>query len=205
VENDVNLAALGEHALGAGQGAGSMFLIAIGTGIGGAVVLDGQLWRGRHFAAGEIGALIPGGEFVRWANKEIGALESYAAGAGFTIQARRLAAEAGTPIAEEEARGERLFAHAAAGAPWARQVIDRAVDLWTVALSAAQSILDPDVMVVSGGVAESAAAFLPEIVARLERALPAVSPIVPSRLGYRASVLGVPALFREPRTHDTKC
>ena len=50
----------------------------------------------------------------------------------------------------------------------------------------------------SGGVADSAAVYLPEIVRRLERALPSLSPIVLSRLGYRASVLGVPPLFEEP-------
>jgi glucokinase len=197
VENDVNLAALGEHAVGAGKGTRSMFLIAIGTGIGGAVVIDGRLWRGRSHAAGEIGALLPGPEFLRWDNREIGAFESYAAGAGFAAEARRLAAAAGTPISEEEGRGERLFAAAAAGVPWARQVIDRGVDLWTVALSAAQSILDPDVIVFSGGVADSAAVYLPEITRRLQRALPSLAPIVRSTLGYRASVLGVPALFSD--------
>jgi glucokinase len=201
VENDVNLAALGEHAVGAGRGTRSMFLFAVGTGIGGAVVIDGRLWRGRGFAAGEIGALLPGPEFLAWDNKEIGALETYAAGAGFAAEARRLAAAAGTPIPEAEGRGERLFVNAAAGVPWARQVVDRGVDLWTVALSAVQSILAPDVIVLSGGVADSAAVYLPEIARRLERALPSVSPIVPSRLGYRASVLGVPALFED----DTKC
>jgi glucokinase len=201
VENDVNLAGLGEHAVGAGRGMRSMFLLAIGTWIGGAVVIDGKLWRGRRFAAGEIGALLPGREYMGWDNREIGAFETHAAGTGMATEARRLAAAAGTPISEEEGRGERLFANAAAGVPWARQVIDRGVDLWTVALSAAQSILDPDVIVLSGGVAESAAAFLPEITRRLERATPRLAPIVASQLGYRASVLGVPALFED----DTKC
>lgn len=195
VENDVNLAALGEQAVGAGKGARSMFLIAVGTGIGGAVVIDGKLWRGRSYAAGEIGALLPGSEFLSWDNREIGALESYAAGAGFAAEARRLAAAAGTPISEAEGRGERLFAAAAAGVPWARQVVDRGVNLWTVALSAVQSILDPDVIVISGGVADSAAVYVPEITRRLQRALPSLAPIVASTLGYRASVLGVPPLF----------
>jgi glucokinase len=197
VENDVNLAALGEHAVGAGRGRGSMFLIAIGTGIGGAVVLDGRLWRGAKFAGGELGAMVPDREFLGWTNTEIGALETYGAGAGFTLEARRLAVEAGVVIPDGEDRGERLFANAAAGVPWAKPVIDRAIDLWTIALSAVQSILDPEVIVVSGGVAESAAAYLPEITRRLGRAMPSVAEIVPSALGYRAAVLGVPPLFAE--------
>ena len=197
VENDVNLAALGEHAVGAGRGHSSMFLIAIGTGIGGAVVVDGRLWRGRRFAAGEIGALVPAPDYLGWDNTEIGALETHGGGAGMAAEARRLAAAAGVTLPEGAERGERLFASAAAGAPWARAVVDRAVDLWTVALSAVQSILDPDVIVLSGGVAESAAAYLPEIAGRLRRAMPAVAEIVTSTLGYRASILGVPALFAE--------
>jgi glucokinase len=196
VENDVNLAALGESSLGAGRDKSSMFLMAVGTSIGGAVVLDGRLWRGRHLAAGEIGALLPGAEYLSWDNREIGALETYASGAGLAAEARRLATAAGCPYRDEDGRGEKLFAHAAAGQPWARQVVDRAVDLWTVALAAVQTVLDPEVIVLSGGVALSAAAHLPEIARRLERALPAVSAIVPSILGYRAAVLGVPALFR---------
>jgi glucokinase len=203
VENDANLAALGEHAVGAGRGTRSMVLVTLGTAVGGAVIIDGKLWRGRNFAAGEIGAMLPGREFLTWDSREIGALETHAAGAGMAAEARKLAAAAGAAPPEAETRGERLFAAAAAGVPWARQVVDRAVDLWTVLFSAVQSILDPDVIVISGGMTESAAAFLPEIARRLERALPSVAPIVPSRLGYRASVLGVPALFAELGGDDT--
>jgi glucokinase len=197
VENDVNLTALGEQAHGAGRGRGSMFVLSLGTGVGGAVVIDGRLWRGHTFAAGELGALVPGPEYVGWDNTEIGALETHGAGAGMTLEARRLAAAAGLVIPDGEDRGERLFASAAAGAVWAKPVIDRAVDLWTVALSAVQSILDPEVIVLSGGVAHSAAAHLPEIQRRLQRALPAVAEIVTSALGYRAAILGVPSLFAE--------
>jgi glucokinase len=203
VENDANLAALGEHAVGAGRGTRSMFLVTLGTAVGGAVVIDGKLWRGRHFGAGEIGAMLPGREYMGWDSREIGALETHAAGAGMAAEARRLAAAAGAAPSEAEASGERLFAAAAAGVPWARQVVDRAVDLWTVLFSAVQSILDPEVIVISGGMTHSAAGFLPEIARRLGRALPSVSPIVPSRLGYRASVLGVPALFAEVGGDDT--
>ena len=70
------------------------------------------------------------------------------------------------------------------------------MDLWTVTLGAVQTILDPEIIVLSGGVAHSAAAYIPEIARRLARALPEVSAIVPSALGYRATVLGVPALFQ---------
>lgn len=194
IENDVNLAALGEHAVGAGRGFSSLFLLAIGTGIGGAVVVDGKLWRGRHYAAGEIGALLPGPEFLNWSDRDWGAFENYASGTGLGNEGRKAAAGvAGVPI--EATKGERLFAAAAAGEGWAKGVVDRAVDLWTVAISAVQAVLDPDVIVISGGVAASAARYVPGIAARLEKALPQAPAVVVSQLGYRAGVLGAPALF----------
>ncbi len=61
VENDVNSAALGEYWLGNGRGAKSLFCITIGTGIGGAFVLDGKLWLGNSFTAGEVGQAKLGG------------------------------------------------------------------------------------------------------------------------------------------------
>lgn len=195
VENDVNLAALGEHAVGAGRGTNSLFLLAIGTGIGGAVIIDRKLWRGGHNAAGEIGGLLPGPEFLSWSDRDWGAFEASASGTGLGLEARRAAEAAGVQVAPEDLRGERLFAAAAAGTPWARKAVDRAVDLWTVAIGAVQSLIDPEVIVLSGGVSRSAALHLPEIEARLRRALPQAPNIVVSTLGYRAGVLGAPSLF----------
>ena len=196
VENDVNLAALGEHAVGAGRGLRSLFLFTIGTGIGGGLVIDGKLWRGRHHAAGEIGAMLPGREFLTWNDRDWGALEAMASGTGLTSEARRLSAEAGMTPGDDDLRGEKLFAAAASGAPWARRALDNAVELWTVALAAVQAILDPDLIVLSGGVAPSATKFLPLIAGRLRHALPFAPDIAPTTLGYKAAVLGAPALFR---------
>jgi glucokinase len=196
VENDVNLTALGEHAFGAGRGLRSLFLFAIGTGIGGGLVIDGKLWRGRHYAAGEIGALLPGREFLDWNDRDWGAFEACASGTGLAAEARRLAAELGAAPGEDQLKGERLFAAAAAGAPWARRALDRAIEMWTIGLAAVQAVIDPDLIVLSGGVAPSAAAYLPLISGRLRHALPFAPEIVASTLGYRAAVLGVPGLFR---------
>ncbi len=195
IENDVNLAALGEHAFGAGRGKSSLFLIAIGTGIGGASIIDGKLWRGGHYAAGEIGALLPGPEYLTWADRDWGAFEAHASGTGLEAQARKAALAHGVTVEPGTLRGERLFAAAAAGEPWAKEVIDRAVELWTVALGAIQVLVDPDVIVFSGGVAGSAAQFLPAIEAKLHRSLLQAPIVVRSTLGYRAGVLGAPTLF----------
>jgi glucokinase len=198
IENDVNLAALGEHMSGAGRGKNSLFLIAIGTGIGGGCIIDGKLWRGGRFAAAEIGALLPGPEFLGWSDRDWGAFEAYASGTGLHNQARAAAqaVAGGAAVAAEDLRGERLFAAAAAGVPWAHQVVDHAVKLWTVAIGAVQALIDPEVVVLSGGVAPSVTPFLPEIKDRLGRALPQAPEIAVSTLGYRAAVLGAPSLFQ---------
>ena len=196
VENDVNLISLGEMAFGAGRGLRSMFLVAIGTGIGGAVILDGRLWRGARFAAGEVGHLPPGPQFLDWTNRNFGVLESRSSGTGIHNEALRFAAEAGDSNTSE-LKGEKLFAAALRGSVPARKAIEQAVSLWTVCIGAAVSILDPDLVVVSGGVATSAAPFLPAIAERLQQLLPIAPTIKVSTLGYRAGVLGTPALFRE--------
>ncbi|HVY21042.1 MAG TPA: ROK family protein, partial [Bauldia sp.] len=64
VDNDVNLAALGEWEFGIGKGAQSLVYITIGTGIGAGIILDGQIYRGFNHAAGEIGHLIPGVDYL---------------------------------------------------------------------------------------------------------------------------------------------
>jgi predicted NBD/HSP70 family sugar kinase len=197
VDNDVNLVTLGEHAFGAGRGCDSLFLMAIGTGIGGGVVLHGRLWRGRHLAAGEIGALVPGRDLLSWSDTEWGALESLASGSGIAAQARAASAAAGLELPEEALRAERVFDEAAAGAPWAAELVGRTLDHWAVAISAVQAILDPDVVVLAGGVGSRAEGFIPDIEARLRRVMPFVPRLAVSALGYRAGVLGAAALLAE--------
>lgn len=184
VDNDVNLAALGEMRFGAGRGARSAVVIAIGTGIGGAVIIDGRLHRGRHGAAGEIGGLIPGRDFLSWRNPEWGALESLASGSGIAARA-----------APHATRAEDVFAAAAAGEPWAKAIVDETIDHLAVAVASAQALLDPDVIILSGGIASHAATLIPAIEHRLAGALPNAPRLVKSELGYRAGVLGAAALF----------
>jgi predicted NBD/HSP70 family sugar kinase len=87
VENDVNLAALGEWGFGAGKGARSLVLLAVGTGIGAGIVLDGAVYHGAHQAAGEVGYLLPGPDFLGRRYDGFGAFEGIASGLG--IAARR--------------------------------------------------------------------------------------------------------------------
>ena len=88
VDNDVNLAAMGELWFGAGQNAQNMVMVAIGTGIGAGIIIDGALYRGASEASGEIGNIIPGSEFLGRNFLDFGALESVASGTGIAERAR---------------------------------------------------------------------------------------------------------------------
>ncbi len=88
VDNDVNLAALGELWFGAGQNVQNMILITIGAGIGAGIIIDGTLYRGSTEASGEIGHMIPGREFLGKSFIDFGALESVASATGIVEKAR---------------------------------------------------------------------------------------------------------------------
>lgn len=194
VDNDVNAIGLGEHRFGAGQGTRSLFVMAVGTGIGGAVIVDGRLHRGRHDAAGEVGALLPGLEFLSWQNRDWGALESVASGSGIAARARKLADAHGIPVPREGFRAEDVFLAAADGAPWARAVFDETIEYLALAVANVQALLDPDRIVLAGGVGRAADRVIPAIERRLAGVLPFPPDLVASALGYRAGVLGAAAL-----------
>src|SRR5947209_1944998 len=97
VENDVNLAALGEAWRGAAQGIADFAVVSIGTGIGAGIVVGGELRRGRHNAAGEVGHMIPSLEQLHRPMGDRGWLESVAAGPPMTRRAEDLLHQDGRP------------------------------------------------------------------------------------------------------------
>lgn len=189
VDNDVNLAALGEAWFGAGKQGNSLVWINVGTGIGGGIILDGQLYRGAHEMAGEIGYIIPGREFLRADYPGFGALELEAAGVGIA----RRAAES-LRLAEANPEGEvtaKMVAEAyRQGEGWAIPIIEETVDYLAIALGALISVLDPELVVLGGGVMQSLDTFVEPLARRLDGKIPHVPPIVVSALGSRSAVLG---------------
>lgn len=194
-DNDVNLAALGEWAYGAGRGARDVVCLAVGTGIGAGIIVDGRLCRGANFAAGEIGYLLPGTAFLGQRYDGFGALEQIASGLGVAERGR--AALVGLkPEAEIAAlTGEDVFAAARGDTAWARAVVAETVDYLAVAIASIGTILNPEVIILSGGVAHAADLLVEPILKRLDGAIPFVPRLVPSELGYRAAVLGASRLL----------
>ena len=186
VRNDVDAHALGEAWLGAGRGRSSMLMVAVGTGVGGAVVLDGRRWTGAHHVAGEMGHIpTPGAEGLRCPCGAEGHLEAVAAGPAIE---RAYAGASGELLV-----GPEIMALAAAGAePAARVVAEAAVALGR-AIAGVATVLDPECVVIGGGVARAGDEWwMPLREACRGEVVPVLKnlSILPAALGPEAAILG---------------
>ena len=169
VDNDVNALALGEWRYGLARGAASLVVLALGTGLGGAVILDGRLVRGRSGYGGEFGHVPVKFDGRRCVCGARGCLGAYAAGYGIAMEYRRRVQGHRRPVKRgspppSEANAEEVFAAAAAGDARARAVIDEACRALGAALAVIVNGLNPEVIVVTGGVVTSLAPLQREIV-----------------------------------------
>ncbi len=201
VENDVNLAALGEFGFGLARGTPNLVCIAIGTGIGAGILIDGRLYRGHNQGAGEVGYFPPGIEFLGRRYDEFGALESLASGTGITRRAAQLLTQRQERVPlEDSLTAEDVFHFARQGQPWAQQVIDETVDFLSIAIASISALLDPEVIVLGGGVARSADLLIEPIRRRIDGVVPFVPHLVASDLGPRAVVMGAIMLVLDATT-----
>jgi glucokinase len=196
VDNDANLAALAEHRLGAARGARVSITLTVGTGIGAGVVVDGQVLRGAWGGAGELGhlALGRGGRECRCGIP--GCVEPEASGSGLAHHAR----EAGL----EPAEARTVFAAAAAGDPRARALLETMADRLGAAVGAAVNLLNPEVVVVGGGVAQAGEALMVPLRSAVGRYALATHRqglrVVAAALGEQAGVVGAGLLAWESMT-----
>lgn len=189
VENDVNLAALGEYGFGSSKGASSLVCIAIGTGIGSGIVINRAIYRGFHQAAGEIGYLLPGRSALHKKYHDFGALESLASGTGIAERGKKRLSSLDIPVPGDFS-AEDVFLSAAEGQLWARDVVDETVDYLSLGIGSVTAVLDPEVIILGGGVSKSADVLIPPITERLKDSLAVLPRIEKSILGYRATVMG---------------
>jgi glucokinase len=187
--HDVRAAAAAEAALGAGGGADDVLFVAIGTGIGGAIVARGRPYGGAHGRAGEIGHTIVDPDGPPCACGARGCVEALASASAI----ERAYAEAG---AGDGASAREVAALAGAHDPAARAVWDRAVAALAAGLANAITLLDPARVVIGGGLAEAGAALLDPVAAAVAERLtlgPA-PPIVGAELGAEAGCRGAALL-----------
>lgn len=208
VDNDVRAMALGELAYGAGQGCQHLLCVTVGTGVGSAIVLNGQIHRGASLTAGELGHLtvVPqGGRTCGCGNR--GCLETVAGTEGILSLARRqlergLAPRLASLLHSEEVLTPRLISEAAlAGDPGALAVWEETGHWLGLALAGVVNLLNPERIVIGGGVAQAGSLLL-EPISRAIRlhafARPAEAVrLVPAQLGAQAGMIGSAVLAQQ--------
>ena len=172
LDNDVNVLALGEWTFGLGRGAASCVVLAIGSAVGAGIIIDGRLVRGKSGYAGELGHIPIDFDGPRCMCGGQGCLNLYVGGDFMAAEARErvtqepssLLALAGGEAAAITA--ETIFRAAAAGDGLAREMVDRACRALGAGLAVTVNSLNPEVVVVTGGVAKSLLALQGEIIRR---------------------------------------
>ena len=188
VRNDVDAHALGEAWRGAAGAASTFLMVAAGTGIGGAVTIDGRLRTGAHHVAGELGHVpTPGAEGLACPCGRTGHLEALAAGPAIH---RGYLARGGSPHATDT---RAVFALAATGDRAALAAIEAAASGLGRAMAGLVTTLDPDAVVVGGGLAESGplwwGPFEDALRAELIPVLADI-PVLPAAAGQSAAIIG---------------
>jgi glucokinase len=209
VDNDANVAARGEVAYGAARGVQHALLVTLGTGIGGGLLLDGRLYRGAHGFGAEIGhfTVERGGPVC--ACGELGHWEAIASGTALGRMARelvtagggaRILAAAGGAI--DDITGMHVKDAALEGDADADDVLARYADNVALGLAGLANVLDPELIVIGGGLVELGPPLFDPLRAAFARHVEGAAyrpniPIVPAQLGERAGAVGAAVLARE--------
>jgi predicted NBD/HSP70 family sugar kinase len=194
IENDVNLAALGEQAAGAGAGVESFAYLNVGSGLGAGIVLHGRLHRGARGAAGEVGFLPVGDD--PFAAGRSGAMEERLSTQGLVATAERLAAT--TPTSVERPFDVRaLFDAARTGDPLGRALVAQAAREVAVCVAGITSVVDLDLVLLGGGIGASDELLLPDVRRAVAELVPAPPRIERATLGERAVRTGAIAVALE--------
>ena len=205
IDNDANCAALAEHRHGAGAGTTNMVLLTIGTGIGGGLILDGELYRGSTGSGAELGHVVIDKDGPRCQGNcpNRGCVEALASGTALGREGRAAAerepdsALGRLVAADEEVTGRAVTAAAIAGDPVAVEVVALIGTRLGVALSSFANIFDPDLIVIGGGVSAAGELLLEPAREELRsRALPPMNqvPVVGAQLGADAGMIGAAAM-----------
>lgn len=159
VGNDANVAALGEMWQGGGKGYKNLIMVTLGTGVGGGVILDGEILTGSNGAAGEIGHIT-----VNYDEKEscncgkCGCLEQFASATGIVKEAKRLLNESKEPSRLRELQylsSKSIFDCAKEGDILAKQLVEQLGWYLGIALSHVAAVVDPQAFVIGGGVSKA--------------------------------------------------
>jgi len=203
IENDANAAGWGEYRFGAGRGVGDMVMLTLGTGVGGAIVTSGELAHGGHGIAAELGHT----RFTRDGRLcgcgQSGCLEQYASGRALQREAGEIADGGGIGAALAQVRAEKgeiagpaISRLILAGDPGAVEALRRVATALGEACGGFQAVLDPELFVIGGGVAQLGETLLEPVRIAYETSLPGfgdrpIAEFAIAQLGNDAGLIGV--------------
>ncbi len=206
IENDANAAAIGEHWAGAGKGVRHMICITLGTGVGGAIILNNQIWRGANGAGGEVGHTTVIENGVLCGCGAPGCLEAYASAPAIARQAREALLDGQDSLltqlcgSDPRALNSAMVAEAAqAGDAVALAVMHRSATLLGVAIASLTNLLNPELFVIGGGVINAGNLIFDPIWEEVHRRAykwsASILRIVPAALGDDAGIIGAARTF----------
>ena len=210
LDNDANAGALGEHRFGAGRGAGSMFYMTLSTGIGGGLVLGGKVHHGRDSLAGEIGHIPVSESGVSCVCGGRGCLETFCSGTAIALRGREWASrrpEGATRVLNlsggkvEDISARAVAEAAAAGDSMAVGIIQESAHWLARGLLMVVRLLNPDKIVLGGGVARAGKVLLDPLRKNMEElsspSLPYSTEIGLAELEIYSPLYGAAALALE--------
>jgi glucokinase len=209
MDHDVNSAAWAEYRLGVSAGSSIALLVALGTGIGAGLLVDGQIYRGAHGVAPELGHLtvVPGGRPCPCGKQ--GCWERYCSGTALAQTARLQMADHDAPVLRRlsgddpaAVTGTMVAVAATEGDPVALGAMDELGHWLAAGLALVTDVLDPEMIVIGGGVSAAAGMFLPLAVSEFGRSITGAGhrplPRVElARFGDRAGIIGAALLAAE--------
>lgn len=196
VDNDVNVIAVAEKVFGAGRQYGSFICLALGTGVGGAIVESGQLVRGAFGGAGELGHVSVdfNGPLCGCGNN--GCIELYASGTGIARMGRELL-ETGAGRASWEPQSRDIIQAWMEGERMASELMDRVIRALGAAVAGFIHIFNPQAVIIGGGISETGPVFFEALEKQVnKRATPGmlkVCRLLPAYVGADAGVIGAAA------------
>ncbi|MBU0517523.1 ROK family protein [bacterium] len=192
LENDVNCFGLAEHRWGAGQGSQFMLALALGTGVGGAVIINGQLYRGSSGAAGELGHISVDMQGPQCPCGNYGCIERYLGNKWFVAAAQVELTDKSVTSPEEITR------RAESGDAAAIRFLEGRGEILGAACTSLMNIFDPEVIVIGGGLAQSGEPLFrgirKAIQERSYQSLLKEIKILPAKLGKSAGARGAAAV-----------
>ncbi len=205
VDNDANVMALAEFRFGAGRGAKNLIALTLGTGIGGGLVIDGKLFHGPHYSAAEIGHVVINEDGPACSCGSRGCIETYV-GSGYFVREIKKRLDSGQKsILKQWLKNDRreitplLVAQAAKkGDRFSNQMWKQTGEHLGTALTGLVNILNPEKIILGGGIAQNGRLLFDPLVATLKKkAFPIAASsvkVVPAALGVDAGLIGAAAL-----------